>query len=515
MGTAVLEARVPLSPAGVGEATVWTHVSVPDSGWANSADITLTRWSTTGSGPVWKLVVSPTGNLRVQVETAEGTVLHNPGYQFGSLVGPGRSLIGVEMTQNGADVDYTVAAYAEGAPFAFVFAQRTVTGRTVGRFRSVTQGGALTPDLGVVHVVLFDRVRSIFDAAAQFNGFALGGRSERASARFTRLCTEEAVPHVVTARASSQRPGVQPRGELLDLLDDTAAVGGAVVEDRATGRLRWLAREDTYAGEVSPTLALTWGLNVAPPLDPTDDDQRVRNDVTVTRRGGAQATVEVTTGPLSTAAPPAGIGRYRDSVEVTLLRDDQAEQHAAWRVHEGTWDELRVPAISVDLAASPGLIDQVDATEVGSVLTVAATPSWLAARGLRQVVEGWSETLDAYGWDLVFVTSPADLWRALTPGSTADSSARARLDTLGSSLAGGVTAVATSLSVSTPAGALWSTLAGDVPAEIIVGGIEVMTVTAVTGTSSPQTFTVTRGSPAFAHAAGADVRVHRPGRAVL
>jgi hypothetical protein len=405
--------------------------------------------------------------------------------------------------------------HAEGAPFAFVFAQRTVTGRTVGRFRSVTQGGALTPDLGVVHVVLFDRVRSIFDAAAQFNGFALGGRSERASARFTRLCTEEAVPHVVTARASSQRPGVQPRGELLDLLDDTAAVGGAVVEDRATGRLRWLAREDTYAGEVSPTLALTWGLNVAPPLDPTDDDQRVRNDVTVTRRGGAQATVEVTTGPLSTAAPPAGIGRYRDSVEVTLLRDDQAEQHAAWRVHEGTWDELRVPAISVDLAASPGLIDQVDATEVGSVLTVAATPSWLAVRGLRQVVEGWSETLDAYGWDLVFVTSPADLWRALTPGSTADSSARARLDTSGSTLAGGVTAVATSLSVATPAGELWSTLAGHVPAEIVVGGIDVMTVTAVTGATSPQTFTVTRGTPAFAHPAGADVRVYRPGRAVL
>jgi hypothetical protein len=516
MGTATLEARVPLSPPGVGEATVWTHVDIPDSGWGVS-EITLIRWSMTGTAPVWRLVVNNAGALRVQVEDGDGNVLHNPTYGFAGQLDRGRWLIGVELRQVGADIDVVAAVYEEGAAVGFILADQTVTGRTFGRFRSVTQGSASTPDLSVVHVALFDRVRSIFDAAAQFNGFALGGRWETADARFVRLATEEDVPVVVTARRSSQRMGVQPRGELLDLLDDTAQVGGAVVEDQVTGRLRWLGREDLYAAEAAPTLALTWGVDVAPPLEPSDDDQRVRNDVTVTRRGGAQATVEITTGAFSTAKPPAGIGRYRDSADLTLLRDEQAEQHAAWRVHEGTWDELRVPAVSVDLAASPGRIDAVDATEVGSVLTVTGTPAWLALGGLRQVVEGWTETLSAYEWRVTFATSPADLWRASTLDDTADNSARSRADTAGSTIASAVTDTATSLSVATSLGPVWTQAAGDLPMDLVLGGVERVRVTAVTGSTSPQTMTVTRGVDGYAraHAAGADVRLWRPGRAVL
>ncbi len=58
---------------------------------------------------------------------------------------------------------------------------------------------------------------------------------------------------------------------------------------------------------------------------------------------------------------------------------------------------------------------------------------------------------------------------------------------------------------------LWTTTAGDWPFDIEVGG-ERMTVTAVTGTSSPQTFTVTRSvnSVVKSQYAGTDVRLFQP-----
>jgi hypothetical protein len=69
-----------------------------------------------------------------------------------------------------------------------------------------------------------------------------------------------------------------------------------------------------------------------------------------------------------------------------------------------------------------------------------------------------------------------------------------RADTDGSQLASAVNASATSWSVAVTAGPLWITTAtrpAEFPLSVTCGGEEV-TVTAITGTSSPQTFTVTR-----------------------
>ena len=54
--------------------------------------------------------------------------------------------------------------------------------------------------------------------------------------------------------------------------------------------------------------------------------------------------------------------------------------------------------------------------------------------------------------------------------------------------------------------------AADLPFDVRVGVGERMPVTAVSGSTSPQTFTVTRGvnGVQLAHAAGADVRLWTP-----
>jgi hypothetical protein len=69
----------------------------------------------------------------------------------------------------------------------------------------------------------------------------------------------------------------------------------------------------------------------------------------------------------------------------------------------------------------------------------------------------------------------------------------------------------TSLSVATTLGPLWTTDTDEMPFDINVGG-EQMTVTAISGSSSPQTFTVTRSVNGVTkeHASGSDVRLWTP-----
>jgi hypothetical protein len=84
------------------------------------------------------------------------------------------------------------------------------------------------------------------------------------------------------------------------------------------------------------------------------------------------------------------------------------------------------------------------------------------------------------------------------------------VDSGGSSLASSATAGATTLSVATTAGNdLWIT--GSVNFDIIIGG-EQIHVSSISGTSSPQTFTVTRAvnGVSKAQASGAAVALYRP-----
>lgn len=98
--------------------------------------------------------------------------------------------------------------------------------------------------------------------------------------------------------------------------------------------------------------------------------------------------------------------------------------------------------------------------------------------------------------------------------AVADDLVLGRADTTGSTLASGVTSTGTTLSVATASGPLWSTT--DEPYDIVVGG-EVMTVTTVTGASSPQSATVVRSVNGIvkAHSSGAVIRLAQPARAAL
>src|SRR5690606_27164389 len=107
--------------------------------------------------------------------------------------------------------------------------------------------------------------------------------SEAAGDRIVRLCAEEGVTCAVTGDPGDTEPmGPQRAATLLELLAECAATDmGMLREERHRLGLHYRTRTSLY--NQAAALDLDAGQSeVANPFFPVDDDQRTRNDVTVT-----------------------------------------------------------------------------------------------------------------------------------------------------------------------------------------------------------------------------------------
>lgn len=194
---------------------------------------------------------------------------------------------------------------------------------------------------------------------------------------------------------------------------------GHTIELRGTG---WQNGTEwkTYSKFVdvgSPVLALDYEAgHISPPLEPTPDDQQTRNSITAKRPDGSEATVTQDTGPLSIQAPPDGVGLYDEEVTVEVASDAQLRSQAGRHVHLGTVDEDRYPVVHIDLAANPALADDVTELIEGDRLTIANPPPWLPPDPIDQIVEGSTEVIGAYDWDVTYNCSPASPWAVAQVG---------------------------------------------------------------------------------------------------
>lgn len=266
------------------------------------------------------------------------------------------------------------------------------------------------------------------------------------------------------------------------------------------------ARAEDYNAEPSLTLSYAAG-EIAPDLELVDDDQALRNDITVSRPGGSSARAVLESGPLSVQAPPAGVGRYDEQVELALYSDAQLSDAAGWLLHLGTVDESRYPTVRVDLRDDPHLIADVLALDIRHRIRLTDLPPFLPPGPVDLLVEGYVERIGLLTWDIEYTCVPASPWDV----ATADDPVFGRVGTDGAQLAADVGPDETMLLVTTTAGPLWTTDAGDFPFRIELGG-EVATVVSVSGNSAPQTFTVSRATNGVrkAHAAGTEIRLARP-----
>lgn len=403
--------------------------------------------------------------------------------------------LSLELEQNGANLDWAIRRLAPGDSIGSSFQGAFTFPHTIGRMQRVILNAGYDDmgDVAMGHVTVETAITSIYDVSA---GPLVGYTGERALSRIGRLTRENGVPLTPHGWGSAEM-GEQQEETLLDLLAEAAeADGGILYDDPRALALRYRVMRTLGS---QPGVTIPYTDNLVIPFETTDDDGLTRNRVTVSRPNGSRITREVTEGPMSLQVPPVGVGLYDETLTRNLETDDLVGRTAAWRVHVGTWDESRYPTLGVDLAhptflADPVLTRQLLDLAPGDRLVITDPPPWLPPRSVDVLVMGVQITVTPLNFRLRWTCVPARPYRVGYWNSGH------RYSGEGTALTSGVTATATTLPLTVPAGITWTHADGDY--DITVGG-EVMTVTNVVGS----TMTVTRSVNGV-------VKVHSAGTAV-
>ncbi|MBA4865906.1 hypothetical protein H1V43_32095 [Streptomyces sp. PSKA54] len=451
---------------------------VPTGGVASTQR--LFSFVTTGTARTWSLYVNTAGDLDLRAHDVDGTQIMATG--FDPVAINGRPVhIGVELTQDGADIDYTL--------IVFYVDESTLTtasqGGAVGTLAGYTAGSALEVRFGQdggMNGTALGHIAVANSSTAYANTLKamVAWEQEEATARIFRLGEEEDIP-AFPVIGGDQEMGIQRLATLLDLVREAeAADGGILCEARDFLGMRYRDRLSLYNQPAAMVLDYEGDDGLVTPLEPVDDDQRVRNDITVSRTGGSSARVTLDEGTLSTQAPPDGVGRYDESVTLNLYADEQLDDVAGWRLHLGTWDATRYPLVKMMLANATHMIETAAAIDIGDRIHIENPPSWLPPDTIDLRIEGYTETLDQHTWTQEYNCSPAGAWDVAWAGDDDTASAErefAWVDTDGSELAEDLTTTETDVDIFVTDGELWTSELADSPYDITVGG-EVMTVTA-------------------------------------
>lgn len=489
-------------------------LAIPSAGETNGS--VIARMFTTGSIDRFDLAYSTTsgGSFTLSGFNSSGASLFSNTFVAG--INGDLIMVAMLLVKNGTGVDFDVQWMDQAVPNATSAGGSTLASSSVGSIKRIiiNPDGALTSTaMGHISVI---NANDLGNYSSPFDAFI----GETAAARFARICLEEGIASRIygfpdmTQAMGAQLPATAVA--LLQQCEDTDR--GMMYEPRQVLGLGYRTRESLENQSAALTLSYTsadLGQDSGTSVEPEDDDQYIRNDVTVTRVNGSSSRSTVTSGTLSNQSPPSGVGPYQFNVSLSCYIDQQTDDLAGWISYVGTVDEPRYPSLPFRLSRSEisgnstkyyGL----QALDQGDYLAITSPPVWLPPGNIKQIIAGTTETLGGFTYDINLhglPESPYEIGLAGS-GSTSDN----RVDTDGSTLSASATSAATSISVATtsPSAAaqyIWTTTAGDFPFDILVGG-ERMTVTNITGSSSPQTFTVTRSVNGV-------VKAHSSGEAVI
>lgn len=353
---------------------------------------------------------------------------------------------------------------------------------------------------------------------SDLNLYAQAYNGETAPNRFARLCTESEVPWWLVGNVVGLNPnltfnsvdgrlmGPQLPDTLVNLLQSCATVDGGYL---FTPRNKFGLSFRLYNSIINqPGTELDYSQKVlSGSLAPIEDDSFIRNDVTVSRPGGGSARVVRDSGSLNvndSADDPNGVGTYDIEPSRNLYSDDQLEAAAGYEVFQGTWDELRYPSVQVNLSRSVYVSNAshtaaVRRLDLFSPILLSNLPTWLPPDDVSLLIIGYTETLLNRQQTFDWTTRPYGPFGQLN-NLTGSTTSKQRAAASNSSVNTGFNAAATSISIKTPTGKLWGSTAkkpGNFPLDIMIGG-ERMTVSGITGTSSPQTFAISaRGVNGF------------------
>ncbi|MEV6471610.1 hypothetical protein [Streptomyces sp. NPDC051657] len=464
-------------PAPSSTTTQWSVHMVYAVDSPPATDGVFLSWRSTGTVRRWR-IVQRQSHADIQGYDAAGDLLVNQAVAIGDDVFTGWQRFYFWVSQSGGTVTWRLDWYNIGGPAGGVGS--TYSG-TVGRVTRIeTQFSTSITGLKVGHIAVMPVA-----ATAAYTSADHGFSGESAIARMRRLANEESAQINLTwvdgdTAADTERLGAQRPETLMNLVQEASDTDGGILYEPAD-RLGLVYRDRASLYHQLVRLALDYAApgEVPPPLEPTPDDQRLRNDVTVTRRGGSSGRAVAETGPLSIEPPPDGVGIYDEAVTLSLATDDQPARIAQWRCHLGTWDEARYPTVTVWLHAAPHLVDEILGMDIGDRLQISNPPPWLPPGEIDQHMLGYTERLGLYEWPITMNCAPAGPWQV----GVVEDPVLGRADTDGTELAAAVTNTATTWPITVTAGPTWITTAthpSEFPVDVTAGG-EQVTVTALTG----------------------------------
>lgn len=462
----------------------------------------------------------------LSIFAADGTLLANTATGFGAGVSPDQWMaMRLLQTQSGGTVNWALAWYqvSSATPFGISGSFSGTCGRPVG-WKSETWTGKLGYELAHVALARSDLglVSTAFTEST--NGYA----GERVSERFARLCVQQGIPFfVVGDRSDANQLTMGPQSTISfpSLLQEIIDLdGGFIYGPRDKFGLTFRMR-NSFLNRTGVQLSYS-SRHLTDLGRPDEGTAFIRNDVTVSRPNGGSARWFLDSGPRNvheSSVDPNGVGQLDVELSKNTDADNQLLPLAQDEVFRGTWDELRYPSVSVELArtvmvANPTLTAAVRALDVAGVVTLTGLPNWLPPDNVDQLIRGYVETLRNRGQQFAFTLIP---YGPYVTGVYDD--ATKRYDSSSTTLKTTVNSSAISLTFVTPAteNATWSTSGTDLPYPVTISG-QVNTVTAmgapslVSG-SYEQVATVTRGINGITKGltAGAAIHVTYPGRYAL
>ena len=319
-------------------------------------------------------------------------------------------LVSVQLTQSGTSVAWSFDYMKPGDAAGTNIATGTVTSSTVGGVIEfdANVGGTEITGVGLGEVTIQYAVTPLNSdtgaALAAYNG-------ERAATRLSRLCTEASIGFELTGNAAdTAQMGPQTDAPIVQLLQECEdADKGLLFESRDQFGLGYRTRVSLQNQAAAATLdyaAAQLGETVPQPVD---DELLVVNDITLTRPTGSSFEATLMSGPLSVLDPPNGVGYYSQGFTYNLFADSQLANAATWALAVGTVDEFRWPVITADLRRSElagATFASVPALFIGGFLQVVNPPGFVLATAVKQLVFGYTETLNAFQWTFDFNCVP-------------------------------------------------------------------------------------------------------------
>lgn len=205
------------------------------------------------------------------------------------------------------------------------------------------------------------------------------------------------------------RMGQQTRKELRRFLEEIQELDqGIMYENKQLFGLKYRTRFRVMNQIAAVTLDYSLG-HLSAPLAPVFDDLLIKNHVVVHRHKGSKVTKVKSSG---TGVGVTDIGRRKRLKRVIAETDKQIDAIAEFLLTLGTVIDERYPTVTVTLARAEvaNIMSVLAGIEIGDFIQIINLASWFPSSSTKQLVIGYTETINAFRWDIAWNCQPESGW---------------------------------------------------------------------------------------------------------